>query len=100
ILESGKQIFAHLVRTWRQSLTSSLRSCFRSVALRHWPRADVCTDDPSYPLNGFDNHLLEFRFVPVILNVSQGRVIHAPFPVHLGPRHCEVAIVSMHVLVA
>src|SRR5260370_13970422 len=70
------------------------------LTLRQWPRSYACAGDTRCPLDGFDEHLLELRVVPVVLHVSQRCVIHASFAVHLGPRDGEVAIGTMDELVS
>ena len=70
------------------------------LTLRQWPRSYACTGDTSCPFDSFDEHLLEFRVVPVVLHVSQRCVIHASLAVHLGPRDGEVAIGTMDELIS
>src|SRR5260370_38216736 len=70
------------------------------LTLRQRPRSYACAGDTRCPLDGFDEHLLELRVVPVVLHVSQRCVILASFAVPLGTRDSEVAIGTMDELIS
>src|ERR1700686_3474580 len=62
-------------------------------------RGDIRIFQAHGPFDGFYDHLLKFRLVPVRFHVTQRRVINASFAIHLRPSPREIAVGAVNILV-